>query len=65
MADASARLSKMAISYIWVTTSPESPNSLLSGDTREGENGRLAARVADNRSTTQLLNDLNPKVRRE
>jgi hypothetical protein len=42
MADAGARVSKMAMCCISVTTSPESPNSLLSEKTCEGEAGCLA-----------------------
>jgi hypothetical protein len=41
-ADTGARVSNMAICCISVTTSPESPNSLLSGKTCEGEAGCLA-----------------------
>ena len=35
-------VSKLAICCIWVATSPESPNSLLRGNTCEGEAGCLA-----------------------
>jgi hypothetical protein len=60
MADAGARVLKMAICCRSVTTSPESPNSLQSGNTCEGEAGCLAT-VAYNYRAPGLL---NLKVRR-